>query len=189
MIIRNHTIEASGAPAAGCCSWCCARGDRQPRLQVQQLIRVKLAYRLIRVRCQGREASRAAPRHPRASPQTRSNRDAGDSDPVLFARPVRARRLARDASRSDSRPGTGLFQDVHVARVAQRRARSPAARGIRSAHKRHTTERNSKQTPQITQSLGCSTISFGRRDGRRDGCRSFMTACCSLHSSGAISLP
>ena len=44
MIIRNHTIEASGAPAAGCCSWCCARGDRQPRLQVQQLIRVKLAY-------------------------------------------------------------------------------------------------------------------------------------------------
>ena len=40
MIIRNHTIEASGAPAAGCCSWCCARGDRQPRLQVQQLIYV-----------------------------------------------------------------------------------------------------------------------------------------------------
>ena len=53
MIIRNHTIEASGAPAAGCCSWCCARGDRQPRLQVQQLIRVKLAYRLIRVRAKG----------------------------------------------------------------------------------------------------------------------------------------
>ena len=53
MIIRNHTIEASGAPAAGCCSWCCARGDRQPRLQVQQLIRVKLADRLIRVRAKG----------------------------------------------------------------------------------------------------------------------------------------
>ena len=39
---------------------------------------------------------------------------------------------------------------MFVARVAQRRARSPAL-GIRSAHKRHTTARNSKQTPQIPQ--------------------------------------
>ena len=148
MIIRNHTIEASGAPAAGCCSWCCARGDRQPRLQVQQLIyvlnlRILVQINTYLVRAKGAYSYRDRRGRRRARrPDTRVRRRRPGQ---TATQGIRTQSCSREETRHEIRgPGTLVPCSSHAWRAAPGRAapRSVYARPTRDTPQNETRNRH-----------------------------------------------